>query len=323
MANTKIDRIKFSGSSTTYDIDLPTDATPTISSLTTDTLSVTGTSTLSDVNANTIEATSMNVTSHLDTYNLYCHNESSIVNLTATTLKVTNGSTLSNVTLGGTISGGTISGATVSGGTISGSTLDGCTISAGTELVNGGTILNGTIKDSTLSNCKVGTTPLTIKPRYSSVGSGTEVPVITTNDIGQVTRISTTRVKTGHVFSVTFGSSSPEFEGKVKLKFHAITSTGQSVTKTVTIQSGSSYTSPDHTVFLSISRAEYSGSQPIKPSMTVLAKGFMVSLDDPTAYFPASILADVAIHNLTHHCLLISDCTISDFRFSNQIGPLP
>lgn len=34
MANTKIDRIKLNGSDTVYDIDLPTDATPSISSLT-------------------------------------------------------------------------------------------------------------------------------------------------------------------------------------------------------------------------------------------------------------------------------------------------
>lgn len=49
MANTKIDSIKLAGSTETYDIDLPSTATPNITGLTTSSLSVTGSSNLTDV----------------------------------------------------------------------------------------------------------------------------------------------------------------------------------------------------------------------------------------------------------------------------------
>ena len=54
MANAKIDSVKLSGGSDTYYFDLPSDATPNITSLTTGTLTVSGTSNLTDVSVSTI-----------------------------------------------------------------------------------------------------------------------------------------------------------------------------------------------------------------------------------------------------------------------------
>ena len=292
MANTKIDRIKLSTSDTTYDIDLPTDATPTISSLTTDTLSVTGTSTLSDVDlGGTISGGT----------------------ISGATIS---GGTVNNANLSAcTISGGTIQASTIltnsgviSGGTISGSTLADCTISDGTELVNGGTILAGTIKDSTLSNCRVGTTLLTTKTKYTAQGSATEIPIITTNSLGQVTTISTTTVQRGHRFIATFTGTSRG----VTLQFDAYTSTGDVVTQEVVVQNGRRYASPADTVFLIISRSATSLQN---LGYTVGSEtGLMVSLDDPTRYDPANILGNVATQGVSHHCLLLSDCMVSLFN---------
>lgn len=59
MANSKIDSLKVGNS--TYDITLPVDATPTIASLTTSTLTVKGTSNLTDVNCSSCVVGTYNV----------------------------------------------------------------------------------------------------------------------------------------------------------------------------------------------------------------------------------------------------------------------
>ena len=59
MANSKIDSLKVGSS--TYDITLPVDATPSITSLTTSTLIVKGTSSLTDVNCSNLKVGTYNV----------------------------------------------------------------------------------------------------------------------------------------------------------------------------------------------------------------------------------------------------------------------
>lgn len=62
MANAKIDSVKLSGGTDIYYFDLPSDATPNITSLTTGTLNVSGTSNLTNVIVDTINGVTVPAT---------------------------------------------------------------------------------------------------------------------------------------------------------------------------------------------------------------------------------------------------------------------